>query len=556
MEALLTIRSGRTPGKKLRVTGGARIVLGRATSAGLQLLDEGVSRHHCVVEIRDGKLTVTDLNSSNGTYVNNAPVRSRILKDGDLLRVGLAAIEVSVQSAPGTGVQVRRTTTLRLVGEPGAVPGRKDTKQTLVVSAAEAAAKAETAPDARALENLQALYGVASALAGEEDLARLFDRVADQILKAVRADRVALLVRGRNSDALEPAAVRLRDGVRGGELTVSRTVVEDVVTRGVAALSQDASSDDRYKTGQSIVMQQIRSVMCVPLKGKTGVLGAIYADSPTSARAFGEEDLELLSAIGHQAGLAIERTQLIERLEDLFIGAIRTLVETIDAKDRYTHGHSERVTGYALALADVAAVAPHDREIVELAGLLHDVGKIGVPEAVLNKPGRLDDAEFECIKLHPAHGAKMILNIPHPDIVEVAAAVRGHHERYDGGGYPDGLKGEEAALPARILTVADAYDAMTSDRPYRKGFAQEKALGILRECAGSQFDAGLATAFEKAARRGLLAPVKGASKYSADTGNYAPVPSRPGDPTADADDEEEDPTLLVDPPGSDREGPG
>lgn len=536
MEAQLIVRSGKSEGKVLRLAEDARVVLGRATTAGFQLMDEGVSRHHCAVENRGGRVLVTDLNSSNGTYVNNAQVQSRGLGHGDLLRVGLAAVEVSLESAPRPQVQERRGTTLRIVGGPGEGAGTLDPKQTLVISAAEAAAKATStataAPDVHTLKNLQALYGVANALAGEAELEGLLNRVAEEILRAVRADRVALLVRDRSSNAIEPVVVRLRKGASGGDLTVSRTVVEDVVAHGVAALSQDASADARYKAGQSIVMQQIHSVMCVPLKGKAGVLGAIYADSPSSVKAFGEEDLELLSAIGHQAGLAIERAQLVERLEDLFIGAVRTLVETIDAKDRYTHGHSERVTGYSLALVGAMGLDEHEREIVELAGLLHDVGKIGVPEAVLNKPGRLDEAEFAHIKKHPGQGSRIILNIPHPDVVEVAAAVRGHHERWDGRGYPDGLAGERTPRVARVLAVADAYDAMTSDRPYRRGFPRQKALAILKECVGTQFDPGLVPAFLDAARSGLLAPVHGASKYATDTGRYPPVSSRTGGATA------------------------
>ncbi|MCP3894855.1 MAG: HD domain-containing protein, partial [Bacteroides sp.] len=190
----------------------------------------------------------------------------------------------------------------------------------------------------------------------------------------------------------------------------------------------DASSDYRYRERQSIITQHISSIMGVPILGKEGILGVIYVDSFSLARSFNKKNLELLSAIGHQAGIAIERFQLIERLENLFIGAIRTLVAAVDAKDRYTHGHSERVTIYSLALCDVLGVSKHERDIVELAGLLHDVGKIGVPESVLNKPDRLDNTEFGIIKQHPASGASIIRNIEHEYIDEVSFAIRAHQD--------------------------------------------------------------------------------------------------------------------------------
>ncbi|NOZ01360.1 MAG: HD domain-containing protein, partial [Deltaproteobacteria bacterium] len=143
-------------------------------------------------------------------------------------------------------------------------------------------------------------------------------------------------------------------------------------------------------------------------------------------------------------------------------------------------------------------------EIVELSGLLHDVGKIGVPEAVLTKPSRLTDSEYQRIMLHPVQGAEIVRNIRHPNIEAVVRAVRHHHERWDGNGYPDGLAGERICRTSRILAVADTYDAMTSDRPYRKGMDREKALGIIREVAGTQLDRAMVEAFMSAVSDGAI----------------------------------------------------
>lgn len=202
----------------------------------------------------------------------------------------------------------------------------------------------------------------------------------------------------------------------------------------------------------------------------------------------------------------------IEQLEKLFYSSTRTLVAAVEAKDRYTAGHSERVTAYALALCDEMGLDGRDRSIVEISGLLHDVGKIGVPESILNKPGSLVPGEFATIQHHPVQGYEIVKKIDHPFAEEVALAVRTHHERYDGRGYPDELAAEEISEVARILTVADAFDAMTSSRAYRKGLHPDEAIRRLKECAGTQFDPTLVEAFTHVYQTGKLDDIYNSAK--------------------------------------------
>jgi putative two-component system response regulator len=179
----------------------------------------------------------------------------------------------------------------------------------------------------------------------------------------------------------------------------------------------------------------------------------------------------------------------LERTENILFA----LAVAVEAKDPYTEGHLHRLEEYASRISSALALPAHAKQVNEYGALLHDIGKIGIPEAILNKPGKLTPEEFAIIKQHPEIGERICR--PLRLGAEISPIVRGHHERWDGGGYPDGLAGEAIPLGARIVAVADAFDAMTTDRPYRKALALEKAWKILREGAGTQWDAAVVDAF-------------------------------------------------------------
>ncbi|MDD3149659.1 MAG: response regulator [Candidatus Gastranaerophilales bacterium] len=196
--------------------------------------------------------------------------------------------------------------------------------------------------------------------------------------------------------------------------------------------------------------------------------------------------------------LANNKENLLSDLKELFFTTIKSIASALDAKDPYTHGHSQRVTIYALIIANQLDFAESVLEDIETAGLLHDIGKIGVPEDILRKPGKLTDIEFDLIKQHPARGKQILAGID--KLANIACWVNSHHEKWDGWGYPQKLKGEEIPAAARILAIADTYDAMTSDRSYRKGLPHEVAVEEIKNCSGTQFDPSMVEIFLQVAK--------------------------------------------------------
>ncbi|HRU40129.1 MAG TPA: HD-GYP domain-containing protein, partial [Candidatus Goldiibacteriota bacterium] len=190
--------------------------------------------------------------------------------------------------------------------------------------------------------------------------------------------------------------------------------------------------------------------------------------------------------LAKQAALAIENVKLYENIKKDQISIIKALAATVDAKDHYTLGHSQKVSEYSVIVAEEMGLNERDTEIIKYAGLLHDIGKIALPDDIIKKPSKLSDQEFVVVQKHPTIGARIIKEIE--TLSGMVPIVLHHHERFDGRGYPDGLKGEDIPLGARIVHVTDAYDTMVSARAYRDMLPPELAVSELRKNAGAQFD--------------------------------------------------------------------
>jgi len=237
----------------------------------------------------------------------------------------------------------------------------------------------------------------------------------------------------------------------------------------------------------------IENLLGVPFMSKGKTIGVIAVVNKQAGELFSEEDQDLLSTLGNQVANAVENAKLIADQKALFLNTIMALAAAVDAKDPYTHNHSRKVAYYAGLIGEEMNLSTEEMEILERAAILHDIGKIAIPESILNKPDRLTREEFEIMKTHPLCGVKIVENIRQMEAI--LPGMKYHHERYDGKGYPEGLAGEEIPLLARILAVADTYDAITSDRPYRKGPGHDFAIEEVKRCSGTQFAPEVVEAF-------------------------------------------------------------
>jgi HD-GYP domain-containing protein (c-di-GMP phosphodiesterase class II) len=483
---------------------GQSIILGRTAQCDLQIDDPSVSRRHCQIAFTDGMLQVRDLESANGTFINERPIKESSARPGDLIRLGAAILEVRDPTGktqpPGQALFVDDSTVESVI-QRRIEPSSFDW---LSASAAEGKAP-ELALLKRAQRHLSTLHRVSEALSNARDLPQLSEVTLRAILDVLTADRGAIVLRRADSKTGEVEVLAARSKTQSTDrFAVSRTLVASVIGQGVSVFAHDASSDARFSEGQSVIGQRVRSVMCVPLRTTDEILGALYVDSLSGAGRFNDSDLELLAAIGNQAGVAMHRVRLVGELERLLLDTIKAIAATIDARDGYTHRHSERVAAFTAQLALEMGLSESERQTAELSALLHDVGKIAVPDSILNKPGRLTPEEFAEMQKHPVHGAQILGNIQSATVKAVLPGVQYHHEKWDGTGYPEGLKAEAIPFLGRLLGVADFYDALTSARAYRGAMPAHEAIKLIADGAGKHFDPEVAAAALRLFDRGEL----------------------------------------------------
>ena len=346
-----------------------------------------------------------------------------------------------------------------------------------------------------AAENLRlrealSLYKVSEAIAASLSLDEVITTVSGSAIAEMGADVVATWL-GNADDGFAERRVARAPGLSADE-DVGQFKAEAIVSR----LSTGVPLVEHEERAAQVLGRQptrgVSSVAVVPLKMRDKLMGWIAVASLTANKRFDEGQRKLLSIIASRAAAAIENARLYENLQATFKQTIESLAQTIDKMDRYTAGHSERVTRYAVALAHWLELPDDQIEIVRHSAQMHDIGKVGCV-VNLNKPGKLTQEEYEVFKKHPTYGREILSPIKF--LQPVIPGVHLHHERWDGRGYPLGLAGHEIPLVARIISVADTYEAMTSNRAYRRALPHEVTVNEIVRCSRTQFDPDIAGEF-------------------------------------------------------------
>jgi HD-GYP domain-containing protein (c-di-GMP phosphodiesterase class II) len=315
------------------------------------------------------------------------------------------------------------------------------------------------------------------------DLNRLLAFILDYALEVVPSQEAALAWLENGADTFI-----VRNG-QGGATSRSRihlTQMEKwVIDKASPLILNDYAHDVRFREDATAFPFPLQQTLCTPILSRDSSPGALSLFNRHDGQGFSSQDYIFLSTLASHAAIAIEIATLYRNMKLGYKETIRALVNAIEAKDPYTRGHTERVTDYALRLADSLEIGVEEKEILEYASLLHDVGKIGVSEKILRKKGPLTKVEYLKIKKHPAIGETIVKGVRFLD--RARRLIRGHHERYDGRGYPDHINGESLPLTAHILILADAFDAMCSKRPYRAALVQKEIQEEFLKNTGSQF---------------------------------------------------------------------
>jgi putative nucleotidyltransferase with HDIG domain len=349
---------------------------------------------------------------------------------------------------------------------------------------------------------LEAINKASRVMVSYEGMDKFLEMTMEILVNVLKFDRALLMLLDPKSEELcygystggDPSLVKRFKHYRV-KLNRRHNLMVKVATSGEPVLIKDAAAAGLNPENAIISTFKPFSFCVVPLKADKNIVGVLGADRTTYREPITEKDLEYLSVFANNIAVSLVRAQLDDELKDSYLNSVKALAQALEEKDPYTRGHSERVSNWSAELAEEMKLHTEEVEFLKTGAMLHDIGKIGVPESIIRSPKPMTDEQFNIMKIHPIRGVEILAPISY--LKNHLHLIRNHHECYDGSGYPDGLKGDEIPLGAQIITVADAYDAMTSSRPYRKAFRPKHALKEILANAGSQFGPAVCDAFEK-----------------------------------------------------------
>jgi putative nucleotidyltransferase with HDIG domain len=352
-------------------------------------------------------------------------------------------------------------------------------------------------------KELGTLHSISLAMTNYLDMDKMLNEILRKVVATLNIEAGVIYIIDHKSHNL---ILRSHTGLSDEFIESVRMVSLDsgTLTAQVAKTKKPVFVEDIsiYPTSKQVVVKKegLYGYCGIPIRSARDKMVGVLVVTTHKIRKFTDEEVQLLTLIANEIGTAVESGKLYEDLQDVYLRSITALAEVVDAKDHYTYSHSKYVTTYAVKIAREMSLPDKEIEDVRKACQLHDIGKISISDYILNKKKKLNKEEWEEIKKHPLKGASMLeplTFLKEPDGGGVIELIKQHHERYDGKGYPRGIKGEKIKLGARIMAVADAYHAMISTRPYRKALTQKKAIEELKRCAGTQFDPKVVEAFLK-----------------------------------------------------------
>ena len=504
----IRIKTGPNKGKLVPVTGGQPIVIGRDNSCGLQVIDRGVSREHAKV-VRVGEMVfLHDLGSRNGSYVNGERVKEELLREGDIIRVG--ATQLQFHSQPDG----RK-------GEDDLQYDENDNYKSSLELNIKDLYVIENVSD-RESGHFKAICRATSLMQSERDEKVLLDKLLDLMVEYVPAVHSYIFLRDEDTGKMMPRAIKRK--AESHTAPVSRSILRKVIGESKAILTADAMQDDRFKSGDSIITHNIRSLICVPVANSGHVHGAIYAVNSSLTEAFDQSDLQLVSALGSQLALALENLHQTIRRRNMYFRIIGRVLSTLEGMKNGDPGHSERVSQYCTAIAEEMGL--HDREMVQvsLSGLLHDVGKI---RELSGAGGALGEAASG------TGNSSVVIDLLKEiaDLHEAMASVQAQYENFDGTGFSNQLKGDAIPLGARIISVASAFDKLIypTGFPYPAvdGAGVRDAFLFLEQRAGTTYDPNAVKALMVAYRHGALSALKQSSARMSEVQNIETVVEDP-----------------------------
>jgi len=471
--------------------------IGRHSGNRVHIQDPSVSKNHCHVTMDANNMCfIEDRLSTNGTFVNNRRIKGKTaLYPGDEIRLGnvILLIEGNEMEAAqmveiGDVDEGLFSSTMSPQSETRFLPENSITNE----------------KDLRAdYEKLRVTYELQNEMSLERDIGKTLDRILARTFEFLEYDQGVILLDDKEG-IMVPHSYKTRR--RDEKLRISSTLIRYVQEEKTGVISTDVPSDHRFNISESIMLEGVKSTIAVPIMNDDEILGIMILYSLEMTNAFTTKDLGIMTAIANQAARIIKNALLHEELRLSFDSSIRTLSATVDARHPLTAGHSERVTEISIHIARKMNLPENEIRVLKFATLMHDIGKIAVPDEILLKNGRFTPEEKALMDIHPLKTREILENFYFPVLLEqVPLIASSHHEKMDGTGYPLGLKGEEIPLASRIMAVADMFDALTAKRDYPKYIDNKTAsfeplplstvVSIITKGVGERFDKHVVDAF-------------------------------------------------------------